>query len=96
MSSTEKPETDVETTSVGEVDTEEVVCEEETEATLEGRSAPADEQETLTPEQEAELDEMLRVRGRRRRRRDSARVAAASVARRRRPDLRWRSGRETA
>jgi hypothetical protein len=59
MSSTEKPETGVETTSVGDVDTEEAVCEEETEATLDGRAAPADEQETLTPEQEAELDEML-------------------------------------
>lgn len=49
----------VETMSIGEVDVEEVNCEEATEDTIEGRAEPVDVDTTLPPEQEDELDEML-------------------------------------
>ena len=52
-------EGEVETTSVGEVDVEEVGCEEEARETLEGDSEPVDYDTTLSREEEAELDRTL-------------------------------------
>jgi hypothetical protein len=51
---------EVETRSVGEIDVEEVGCEPETEAAIEGRGEPVSEDVTLGLDDEAELDEMLR------------------------------------
>jgi hypothetical protein len=61
MAGTEpRNEGQIEKTSVGEVDVEEVGCETATEATIEGRAEPVSEGARLAPPEEAELDEMLR------------------------------------
>jgi hypothetical protein len=60
MAGTEsRNEGETETTPVGEIDVEEVGCEEEASETLEGRSPPVDYDTTLAPEEEAELDRTL-------------------------------------
>ena len=51
---------EVETTSVGEIDVEEVGCDAATEATIEGREEPVDSELKITPDEEAELDDMLK------------------------------------
>jgi hypothetical protein len=58
---TEPPQPDeIEAISVGEVETEEVGCETATEETIEGRAEPVREGVRLAPDEEAELDAMLR------------------------------------
>jgi hypothetical protein len=52
-------EGETETTPVGEIDVEEVGCEEEASETLEGHSPPVDYDTTLPPEEEADLDRTL-------------------------------------
>jgi hypothetical protein len=60
MAGTERRnEGEIETTSVGEVETEELGCEEEARETVEGRSEPVDYDTTLSPDEEAELDRTL-------------------------------------
>lgn len=51
---------DVEPISVGEVETEEVGCETVTEETIAGRAEPVRERVRLAPEENAELERMLR------------------------------------
>lgn len=52
-------EAEIERTSVGEVETEEIGCEDEALETVEGRSEPVEYDTTLSPDEEAELDRTL-------------------------------------